>query len=146
MSNINERLLHENVTSYLSGSFWRCISATHKSYITNHDLNQFIENRNNSLDEKKFFGCFNGLIKGFDSIVVDLLVVKMFAYGFTKNAATFFHSYLKNWNQYVRTNNISSTFIWSFQTFNTWSTSFQYISKQFISLDYKSRSVKFCWW
>ena len=34
----------------------------------------------------------------------------MFAYGFTKNAATFFHSYLKNWNQYVRTNNSYSVF------------------------------------
>ena len=34
----------------------------------------------------------------------------MFAYGFSINAATFFHSYVKNWNQYVRINNSHGVF------------------------------------
>ena len=36
--------------------------------------------------------------------------------------------------------------MWISPSLNTWSTSFQYIYKWSMSLDYKNRPVKFCWW
>ena len=113
------------------------LSAYRKSYCTNHVLIRLIENWKKSLDERKFVGAaLMNLSKAFDSMHHDLLIAKMYAYGFSMNVVTFFYSY--SWR-------ISSTFIWSFPRLNSWSTSFQYIYKWSISLDYKNRPVKFCW-
>ena len=44
------------------------------------------------------------LSKAFDSIPHDLLIAKMYAYGFSIDAVTFFYSYLERRKQNVRTN------------------------------------------
>ena len=53
------------------------------------------------------------LSKAFDCIPHDLLIVKLFAYGFNENTLVFIYSYPKRWKQSDRINNTYS----SFQTF-----------------------------
>ena len=50
------------------------------------------------------------LLKAFDSILHDLLTVKIHAYGFSKNSFVFFYSYVKRRKQNTRINNTHSTF------------------------------------
>ena len=89
----------------------RFISAYRKSFSTNHVLIHLIENWKKSLDEKKFVGAvLMDLSKAFDSIPHDLLIAKMYAYGFSINAVTFFYSYLKRRKQNVKINNTHSVF------------------------------------
>ena len=48
------------------------------------------------------------LPEAFDSILHDLLIAKMHAYGFPKNSLVFFYSYLKRRKQNLRINNTFS--------------------------------------
>ena len=90
-SKIYERFLHENLTDYMNTFLSKFISAYSKSYSTNHVLIHLIENWKKSLDEKKIVGAvLMDLSKAFDSIPHDLLIAKMYAYGFSINAVTFF--------------------------------------------------------
>ena len=89
----------------------KVISAYHKSCSTNHVLIRLIENWKKSVDKKKFVGAvLMDLSKAFDSIPHDLLIAKMYAYGFSINAVTFFYSYLKRRKQNVKISNTHSVF------------------------------------
>ena len=89
----------------------KVISAYHKSCSTNHVLIRLTENWKKSVDKKKFVGAvLMDLSKAFDSIPHDLLIAKMYAYGFSINAVTFFYSYLKRRKQNVKINNTHSAF------------------------------------
>ena len=110
-SKIYERFLHENLTNYVNSFLSKFISAYRKSYSSNHVLLRLIENWKKCLDEKKFVGAvLMDLSKAFDSIPHDLLIAKMYAYGFSIDAVTFFYSYLKRRNQSVKINNTHSVF------------------------------------
>ena len=89
-SKIYEKFLHENLTNYVNTFLSKFISAYRKSYSTNHVLIRLIENWKKSLDEKKFVGAvLMDLSKAFDSIPHELLIAKMYAYGFSIKAVTF---------------------------------------------------------
>ena len=90
-SRIYERFSHKNLTNYVKTFLSKSIFAHRKSYSTNHVLIRLIENWKKSLDEKKIAGAvLIYLSKAFDSIPHDLLIAKMYAYGFSINAVTFF--------------------------------------------------------
>ena len=110
-SKIYERFLNENLTNYVNTFLLKFISAYRKSYSTNHVLIHLIENWKKSLDEKKLVGAvLMDLSQAFDSIHHDLLIAKMYAYGFSIKAVTFFYSYLKRRKQNVKINNTHSVF------------------------------------
>ena len=110
-SKIYERFLHENLTNYVNTFLSKFISAYRKSYSTNHVLSRLIENQKKSLDEQKFVGAvLMDLSKASDSIPHDLLIAKMYAYGFSINAVTFFYSNLKRQKKNVKISNTHSVF------------------------------------
>ena len=90
-SKIYKKFLHENLMNYMKTFISKFISAYCKSFSTSLVLICLIENWKKSLDEKKFVGAvLMDLSKAFDSIPHDLLIAKMYAYGFSINAVTFF--------------------------------------------------------
>ena len=110
-SKIYEKFLQENLTNYLNTFLSKFISAYRKSHSTNHVLVRLTENWKKPLDEKKFVGAvLMDLSKAFDPIPHDLLIAKIYAYGFSINAVTFFYSYLKRRKQNVKINNTHSGF------------------------------------
>ena len=125
-SKIYERFLHENLTNYVDAFLSKFISAYRKSYSSNHALIRLIENWKKFLYQKKFVvAVLMDLSKAFDSIPHDLLIAKMHVYGFSIDAVTFFHSYLKGCKQNVRT--IRIVFSKFYSRFNTWATFIQHI-------------------
>ena len=60
---------------------------------------------------KKFVGAaLMDMSKVFDSILHDLLIAKMHAYGFSKNSIVFFYLYLKRRKENIRINDTHSIF------------------------------------
>ena len=110
-SKIYKKFHHENLTNYVNTFLSNFISAYRKSYSTNHVLIRLIENWKKSLDEKKIVGAvLMDLSKTFDSIPLDLLIAKMYTYGFSINVVTFFYSYFKRRKQNVKIKNTHSVF------------------------------------
>ena len=65
-------------------------------------LIRLIENWKKPLDQKKLVGVvLIDLLRAFDPITHDLLIVKMYADGLTIDAVTFLYSYLKRRKQNV---------------------------------------------
>ena len=65
-------------------------------------LIRLIENWKKPLDQKKLVGAvLIDLLRAFDPIPHDLLIVKMYADGLTIDAVTFLYSYLKRRKQNV---------------------------------------------
>ena len=63
------------------------------------------------LGSEKFVGAvLMDLSKAFDSMLHDLLIAKMHAYGFSIDTVIFFYSYLKRRKQNVRINNTHNVF------------------------------------
>ena len=69
-----------------------------------------IEKWKNALDNKKHAAAIlTDLSKAFDCINQELLIAKLEAYGFDKNALIFIHSYITGRKQRTNVNNILST-------------------------------------
>ena len=77
-----------------------------KSHGTQHSLIVMLEKWKKELDkEENMSAIFMDLSKAFDTINHDLLLAKLKAYGFSKQALSFMCSYLKNRRQRVQINN-----------------------------------------
>ena len=78
-------------------------AAYRENYRSSHALIRLIEDWKQPLDENVIVGTvLMDLLKAFDCILHDLLIAKLYAYGFSEKSAVFFYSYLKGENKMLR--------------------------------------------
>ena len=113
MSKIYERCIHNSLSSYAETVLPNFISVYKKSYSSNHVLLRLTENWKKSRDNKNFVGAvLMDLSKAFDCIPHDFLAAKHHVYGFSEDAVTFVHSYLKRRKQGVKINDTESEYFY----------------------------------
>ena len=105
ISKIFERLMFQQITSYVSNLLSPYLCGFRKGYNAQHALLRLKNNLNKSLDKKENIGLvMMDLSKAFDCIPHDLLLAKLYAYGFDKSSLRLIHSYLKERHQRVKIN------------------------------------------
>ena len=111
-SKVYETFLPEKFKPFINSFLSEYMAAYREKYSTNHVLIRLIENWKRALDEKFIVGTvLMDLSKEFDCIPHDLLIAKLYAYGFSLKTVTFIYSYLKRKKQKVKVNNILSDFL-----------------------------------
>ena len=110
MSKVFERLLHEQIVSFMNNKLSIKLSGFRKNYNTQYCLTYMLQKWKNTIDTGKHVGAiFMDLSKAFDTINHGLLKAKLEAYGFSTNALLFMLIYLKNRSQRVNINSSFST-------------------------------------
>ena len=88
------------------------ISAYRKNYSAQHVLIRLIEEWRQNFDQNLIVGAvLMDLSKAFDCIPHDLLIAKLVAYGFSKEALKYIYSYLKGRKQGVKIDDIGREFL-----------------------------------
>ena len=97
--------MFQQITSYVSTLLSPYLCGFRKGYNAQHALMRLKNHLNKSLDRKENVGLFMmDLSKAFDCIPHNLLVAKLYAYGFDKSSLRLIHSYLKGRHQRVKIN------------------------------------------
>ena len=110
-SKVYEKFLLEKFKPFINTFLSKFIAAYRENYSSSHVLIRLIENWKQALDENFVVGTvLIDLCKAFDCIPHDLLIAKLYAYGFSEKSAVFLYSYLKRRKQNVKIDNILSTF------------------------------------
>ena len=110
VSKIFERIVYEQINSYMEPSFSHLLYGFRKNLNTQHSLLKMLEKWKLVLDKGCNIGAiFMDLSKAFDSLNHDLLLAKLNAYGFSANAIAYIKSYLPNRYQRTDINNKFST-------------------------------------
>ncbi len=105
ISKIFERLMFQQITSYVSNLLSPYLCGFRKGYNAQHALLRLKNMLNKSLDKKEKVGLLMmDLSKAFDCIPHNLLIAKLYAYGFDKHSLRLIHSYLKGRQQRVKIN------------------------------------------
>jgi hypothetical protein len=90
----------------MSGVLSSKLCGYRKGFASQHALISMIEQWRKSLDKKGYAGAvLMDLSKAFDCMNHELLLAKLYAYGFSKNSIKTINSYLKNRWQRVKINN-----------------------------------------
>ena len=106
VSTIFERIVHKQITNYMTDKLAHSIIGFRKSHGTQNSLVVMLENWKRALDKGEYVSAlFMDLSKAFDTINHDLLIAKLKAYGFSKEALKLMKSYLKNREQKMQINN-----------------------------------------
>ncbi len=102
-----------------------------KGFNTQHALTRMLEHWKVSLDDGGNVGAIlMDLSKAFDCIKHDLLLAKLDAYGFSREAISLIHSFLEHRQQRVKINGSFSTFKnWASPRISSWPPSFQHLHK-----------------
>ena len=110
-SKVYEIVLKNALLSALSEYMSPFISAYREGYSTQHVLARLTEEWRKNLDDDYIVGgVLMDLSKAFDCMPHDLLIAKLDSYGLDRNLLKYINSYLDNRKQYVRINNINSSF------------------------------------
>ena len=110
-SKFYERIMKEQITSFINSKLSNFLSAYRKMYSTQHVLIRLIEEWKNNLDKNYVVGAvLMDLSKAFDCIPHDLIIAKLAAYGFDIKSLEYILSYLTNRQQSTRINGIYSIF------------------------------------
>ena len=96
VSKIFERIMQKQITVYIEEHLSPYLCGFRKGFNTQYPLS-LIEKWKMSLDKKGYAGAIlMDLSKAFDTINHQLLIAKLYAYGFDKSALTLILSYLSN--------------------------------------------------
>ena len=105
ISKIFERLMFPQITSFIGNVISPYLCGFRKGYSTQHALLLLMNKVNKCLDIKQKVGLFMmDLSKAFDCISHDLIIAKLYAYGFDKSSLKLIYSYLKGRSQRVKIN------------------------------------------
>ena len=97
ISKVFERIVYKQILSYVTNFLSDDITGFRKSHGSQYCLVKMLENWASALDKiESICVLFMDLSKAFDTINHDLLLAKLKAYGFSKDALTLMCSYLKN--------------------------------------------------
>ena len=97
ISKVFERVIYNQINSFMENKISKCVTSFRKSYGMQHSLIVMLEKWKKALNkEKNMSAIFTDLSKTFETINHDLLLAKLKAYSFSKQALSFMCSYLKN--------------------------------------------------
>ena len=103
----NEKFLLEKFKPFINTFLSKFIAAYRENYSSSHVLIRPIENWKQALDENFVVRTvLMDVYKAFDCIPHDLLIAKLYAYGFSEKSAVFLYSYLKRKKQNVKIDDI----------------------------------------
>ena len=106
VSKVFERIIHKQIMNCMTDKLAHSITGFRKSHGTQNSLVVMLEQWKRALDKGEYVSAlFMDLSKAFDTINHDLLIAKLNAYGFSKEALELMKSYLKNRKQKVQINN-----------------------------------------
>ena len=112
VSKIFEKLIHTQTSTYVETFLSPFLCGYRKGYSAQHALLSMLEKWRISLDKGGYAGgVLMDLSKAFDTLDHDLLIAKLYAYGFGKNALKLIKSYLSDRWQRTKINTFYST--WS---------------------------------
>ena len=110
VSKIFERIIHKQITNYMTDKLAHSITGFRKSHGTQNSLVVMLKQWKRALDKGEYVSAlFMDLSKAFDTINHDLLSAKLKAHGLSKEALKLMKSYLKNRKQKVQINNTFSS-------------------------------------
>ena len=105
VSKLFERIMDKQIVSYITPFLSSLLCGFRKGYSAQHALVRLLEKFKISLDEGGKAGAvLMDLSKAFDCIRHDLLIAKLHAYGFSREALTLINDYLTNRQQRVKVN------------------------------------------
>ena len=105
LSKIYEGNMYDPIFNYVEKYLSPYLFGYRKGHSTQHSLLVMLEMWKKALDERKFVGgILTDLSKAFDCLSHDLLIAKLEAYGFDKDALKFIYDYLKNRMQRTKVN------------------------------------------
>ena len=109
-SKIFERIMHDQISRFMHDHLSPILCGYRKGFNTQHALITLLEKWRASLDKNGFAGAIlMDLSKAFDCLNHDLMIAKLYAYGFSKDSVTLIRNYLKNRWQRTKINTTFST-------------------------------------
>ena len=112
ISKISERTLEVQISKYIKNFLSPYLCGYRKGYSTQHAILTLVEKWKEIIDKKGYGGAvLMDLSKAFDTIDHELLIAKLYAYGFSKKSLKLIFSYLSDRWQRTKINSEFST--WS---------------------------------
>ena len=112
VSKIFERLMHDEIFSYIDSHLSNYLCGFRKGYSTQYCLIAMLERWKKALDNQHLAGALlTDLSKAFDCLNHELLIAKLEAYGFDYSSLALVYSYLSERKQRTKINNSFSKWV-----------------------------------